>query len=73
MFVTYNLAVNRTWFVYALIPLLAVQVIGIALFHATLMEVIRVLLIVNILTLMLMLFITRKELGFTGQPLQAPQ
>ena len=73
VFVTYNLAVNRTWFVYALIPLLAVQVIGIALFHATLMEVIRVLLIVNILTLMLMLFITRKELGFTGQPLQAPQ
>jgi len=62
--VNYNLAIHKTYFTYLLFFLLAFEIIGIMIFHDTLLEVIQVTLVVNVIMVGYMLFITRKELGF---------
>ena len=64
--VLFNLAVNRLKTLYFLIIAFVLEVGSIILFSSTLLEVIKVILIVNILLFILLLFYTRKEFGFNG-------
>ena len=61
---TYNLAIEKTRFVYMLLPLLTIEIIGFIMFHNSLKEIIQVLLVTNVLLLLYLTFISRKELGF---------
>lgn len=62
--VYYNLAVKRTRFVIFLMLVLLLEIVSIVLFHNTLIEVVKVVLISNFVLLAYLMFYTRKELGF---------
>ena len=62
--VYYNLAIKKTRFVIFLILILFLEIASIVLFHNTLIEVVKVVLISNIVLLVYLVFYTRKELGF---------
>lgn len=62
IFMTYNLAVERFKFIYLFAAGLVIEVIGIYLFHSVLSEVVKMVLITNILLLIAMVLFNIKEI-----------
>ena len=61
--VYYNLAIKKSRFVIFLMLVLFLEIVSIVLFHNTLIEVVKVVLISNIALFAYLMFYTRKEFG----------
>jgi len=64
LLVMYNLSIRRFGFVLIFIPLLALEILSIYLFHDTLITIIKIVTVIMLLAFVSLLFYNRKELGF---------
>lgn len=62
IFMTYNLAIEKYSFIYVFAIGIIFEIAGIYLFHSTLMEIIKIVLITNIFILVSFLIINKNDL-----------
>ncbi|MBS1267270.1 MAG: hypothetical protein MAG795_01242 [Candidatus Woesearchaeota archaeon] len=64
--INYNLALKRKNFVYILLSCLLIELFSILMFHSSLIEIVKIMVVVNTLMLALLLITVREELGFNN-------